>query len=94
VQPQVSLLGPCPAGLEGSHGRATWGGLKRRNRPVWLEWDLVLSLHVVERMAFRQFSEVDLRLMLGSVRFLRSDVVDGRWVAHAKIDGRPMGSDP
>jgi len=54
-----------------------------------LKWNLFLSLHVVERMAFRQFSKVDLRLMLGSLRFLRSDVVDGRWVARAKIDGRP-----
>jgi hypothetical protein len=80
----------CTAGREGSSGRSNSGGdLKRGNRPIWLEWDLFLNPHVVERMALRRFGEVDLRLMLDSVRFLRSDVVDARWVARAKLDGRP-----
>lgn len=53
-----------------------------------MEWTLAISRHGSKRMALRGLGEVELRLMLDSVRLLRSDVVEGRWVAAMKHQGR------
>lgn len=48
--------------------------------PIWWDWELELSPHLLKRMADRRFTEVDLRRMLQSAIRLRRDVPDGRWV--------------
>jgi len=35
-----------------------------RRSPKWWTWDLELGLHLLDRMADRHFSEIDLRTML------------------------------
>ena len=54
--------------------------LSSQEWPSWWEWDLGLSVHLLKRMVDRDFTEVDLRLMLQHATRLRADVVDGRWV--------------
>lgn len=63
--------------------------LRHRRRPEWFDWGLVITDHVLERMESRSFNEADLRLMLDSVRLLRTDPVGGRWIARTKLDGGP-----
>jgi len=49
--------------------------------PVWWEWEIELSPHVLKRMVDRGFNEVDLREMLEGSTSVTADVVPGRWVA-------------
>ncbi len=39
-------------------------------------------------MVDRQFTEVDLRLMLADATSIKPDIVPGRWVAEARHDSR------
>ena len=50
--------------------------------PVWWEWELELTPHVLKRMLDREFTEVDLRQMLEDATSLRRDVEKGRWIRH------------
>jgi hypothetical protein len=52
--------------------------------PVWLEWELELSPHLEKRMVDRDFTEVDLRMMLEDADGYRMDVVEGRWVIETR----------
>ena len=58
--------------------------LRRRKWPLWWDWDLELSPHLLKRMVDRGFSEVDLRTMLQRSRGFRRDVVPGRWVIETR----------
>jgi hypothetical protein len=60
-----------------------------REWPLWWEWELELSHHLLKRMIDRQFTEVDLRRMMEYPGRLRADVVEGRWIIEAWHDGRP-----
>jgi hypothetical protein len=47
--------------------------------PEWWEWELELSAHLEERMAGRDFTEVDLRRMLEYAASISPSGVEGRW---------------
>ena len=54
---------------------------KRRNDwPVWWEWELEFSSHLLKRMMDRNFSEVDLRSMMELAEEFREDDEPGRWI--------------
>lgn len=57
--------------------------------PQWWDWPLELSPHVLKRMLDRDFSEVDLRLMMEQVTALREDAEPGRWIVETTHDSRP-----
>ena len=46
--------------------------------PAWWRWEIILSYHVLERMAQRGFTEIDLRTMLEHARGYRHEA-DSRW---------------
>jgi hypothetical protein len=48
--------------------------------PDWWDWEIELTPHLQKRMEDRDFSEVDLRLMLEHARGHRADIVEGRFV--------------
>ena len=56
--------------------------------PEWWGWELEITSHVETRMEDRDFTELDLRLMLEVARRYREDVVGGRWVIETKHRGR------
>ena len=56
--------------------------------PVWLDWELELTPHVLKRMVDREFTELDLRQMLEDASGLRPDVEEGRWVVTARLRRR------
>jgi hypothetical protein len=62
--------------------------MAQRRWPLWWDWDLGLSSHLLKRMVDRDFTEVDLRRMLEYVSGLREDNVEGRWVIESRHRGR------
>lgn len=56
--------------------------------PVWWDWELELTPHVLKRMVDRGFTEVDLRQMFQDATYVRPDVEEGRWTIEARHDGR------
>lgn len=61
--------------------------------PGWWEWELELTTHLEERMADRDFNEIDLRTMLENTHGYRPDVVEGRWVIETRHRRRRSRSD-
>lgn len=57
--------------------------------PDWWEWELILSPHLLKRMADRGFSEVELREMLEHASKVRADIVPGRWRIGTRHKHRP-----
>lgn len=57
--------------------------------PDWWEWELELTPYIEKRMADRDFSEVDLRLMLENASNYEPDVVQGRWAIKSKRKRQP-----
>ena len=57
--------------------------------PDWWEWELELTPHVEKRMEDRNFTELDLRLMLERATGFRPDLLDGRYVIESALRGRP-----
>jgi hypothetical protein len=57
--------------------------------PEWRNWEIELTLHLLKRMEDRDFSEVDLRLMLEQAVGTRPDVVEGRHVIETALRGGP-----
>ncbi len=53
---------------------------RRTDWPRWWEWELELSSHLLKRMVDRQFSEVDLRVMMDCATGFRRDKEPGRWI--------------
>ncbi len=49
------------------------------NSPDWWSWELELSLHVLDRMIDRCFSETDLRTMLDDASDISPNKEPGRW---------------
>lgn len=64
------------------------GDEEHRRWPGWWEWDLEVSVHMLERMVDRGCSEVDLRGMIESARRLREDHEAGRWVVETSLESR------
>lgn len=58
-------------------------------RPVWWDWELELSPHVLKRMADRCFNETDLRAMIQDAGAVRPDLEPGRWVIETRLGQRP-----
>jgi len=56
--------------------------------PPWWEWELELSPHLEKRMADRDFSEVDLRVMVERATALLPARTEGRWAIRTKHRGR------
>jgi hypothetical protein len=57
--------------------------------PDWWKWELELSPHLEERMADRDFNEVDLRAMPEKAKVFSPDVVEGRFLIRTKHRRRP-----
>ena len=57
--------------------------------PEWWEWELELSPHLEKRMVDRDFTEVDLRVMLENAEAYREDVVEGRWLVETRHRRHP-----
>lgn len=47
--------------------------------PEWYSWEIELSIHVMDRMLDRSFSETDLRTMLDDATNVMRDKEPGRW---------------
>ncbi|MHC4471033.1 MAG: DUF4258 domain-containing protein [Planctomycetota bacterium] len=56
--------------------------------PTWLDWELVLTSHLLERMEDRSFTEIDLRAMMGRTTGIRPSPSEGRWVLLARFERR------
>ena len=54
------------------------------NWPVWWEWEIEITPHLVKRMVQRDFTEVDLRGMLGSATGFRPDRYPDRWIIRTR----------
>jgi hypothetical protein len=57
--------------------------------PEWWEWELELTPHIEKRMTDRDFSEVDLRLMLQNTSNCEPDIIKGRWSIWTTRNRRP-----
>ncbi len=57
-------------------------------RPPWWTWDLELTPHLMTRMIDREFTEVDLRLMIESAGDVRPSDEPGRWIVDSRLDQR------
>ena len=55
--------------------------------PEWWNWELELTRHLERRMEDRNFTELELRLMLENASALRPDLLEGRWVVETKHRG-------
>ena len=62
--------------------------MPRSDLPVWWDWELELSPHLLKRMLDRGFSEVELRSMLESPTRVRKGTVAGRWIVEARLKKR------
>jgi hypothetical protein len=71
---------PDEEGTVGTEHRVEW--------PPWWDWALELTPHVERRMEDRDFTEVDLRLMLETAHGYRADpVMAGRFVVETQHGG-------
>jgi len=50
------------------------------NWPKWWEWELEITPHIEKRMEQRDFTEVELREMMGRAQGYRPDRFEGRWI--------------
>lgn len=48
--------------------------------PLWWDWELEFSPHLLKRMVDRGFNETDLRLMMTIATGVREDHASERWV--------------
>lgn len=56
--------------------------------PVWWDWELELSSHVLKRMLDRNFNETDLRHMMSVATGVRDDHEPDRWVIETSHQSR------
>ncbi|MBC8183221.1 hypothetical protein H8E88_19120 [candidate division KSB1 bacterium] len=54
--------------------------------PTWWNWELELTSHLEKRMVDRDFSEIDLRIMLENASVCIRDKVEGRWMIKTKYN--------
>ena len=52
----------------------------KMNWPRWWEWELEITPHIEKRMEQRDFTEVELREMMGRTQGYRPDIFEGRWI--------------
>jgi hypothetical protein len=52
--------------------------------PLWWQWQLEFSPHLLKRMVDRSFTETDVRLMLEVASGHHADVVAGRYVIETR----------
>lgn len=57
--------------------------------PEWWKWEVLLTLHVRERMSDRGFTESDLRSMLEDASACHASDEPGRWIIETKRGTRP-----
>jgi hypothetical protein len=57
--------------------------------PFWWNWDLYFTLHMKKRMAERQVTELDLRVMLERANRLEAGETSGRFLVYTRHAGRP-----
>jgi len=50
------------------------------NGPEWWDWEVESTPHLEKRMLQRDFTEIDLRIMLDRATGYHPDLVEGRWV--------------
>jgi hypothetical protein len=55
--------------------------------PDWWNWDLEITPHLLKRMIDRQFSELDLRVMLADAREIKPEP-EGRYRIVTRRDSR------
>ena len=67
---------------------AVFGGPKRAPFPVWWDWELELTPHLEKRMEDRDFTEVDVRLMLEHASSYRAGESKGRFTVQTRLRGR------
>jgi hypothetical protein len=60
-----------------------------KHPPPWWSWDLEFSPHLLKRMLDREFSEVELRIMLEEARGYHVDHEPGRWAIETRHAGQP-----
>ena len=58
--------------------------MSRRRWPEWWDWELELSPHLLKRMDYRRFTEIELRRMLERVSGYHEDVVEDRWAIETR----------
>jgi hypothetical protein len=68
---------------------SVFGASKRIPFPAWWEWELELTPHLEKRMEDRDFTEVDLRLMLEHASSHRPGASEDRFVIETRLRGRP-----
>ena len=56
--------------------------------PDWWSWELELTPHLMKRMVDRQFSEVDLRVMLDAATGFQENHEEGRFVIDTRHEDR------
>ena len=56
--------------------------------PEWWNWELEFTPHLEKRMSDREFSEIDLRIMLENASDYTRDIVEERWIIRTKHQGR------
>lgn len=57
--------------------------------PDWWDWTLELSPHLLKRMLDRDFTEVDLRLMMENASSFHEDEEPGRYVVETRHKAQP-----
>lgn len=52
--------------------------------PPWWEWEIECTPHLEKRMEDRNFTEIDLRTMLGRAEDYRPSHIEGRWMIRTR----------
>jgi len=52
--------------------------------PAWWKWELELTSHLENRIVDREFSEIDLRIMIENASGCIRNKVKGRWLIKTK----------
>lgn len=58
--------------------------MAQREWPEWWEWEIEITSHLEKRMEDRDFTEFELRDMLGDASGFEPDEEPGRWVIHSR----------
>jgi hypothetical protein len=56
--------------------------------PEWWRWELELTPHLFKRMEDRNFTDIDVRLMLDDATDYRPSATEGRFVIRTKFERR------
>jgi hypothetical protein len=85
-----SVMETVEASFESKRARlSVFSASKRAPFPAWWEWELELTPHFEKRMEDRDFTEIDLRLMLEHASSHRPGASEGRFIIRTRSRGRP-----